>query len=113
MKTILSILTAALMAMPCFAPNVGETSSWGIVVSPCAWCGATNNIEVHHIYPQHIWPERAHDTNNMVCLCRTDGKGCHFYIGHHGVRWDYVFTNVINAIKEGKSASGGSASGGK
>ena len=81
--------------------SVGAKSEWGIIVTPCAWCGTTNCIEVHHIYPQHVYPQLAHDTNNMVCLCRTDGKGCHFYIGHHGVSWDYVFTNAMEVIREG------------
>ena len=83
--------------------EVGTTSRWGIVITPCAWCGATNNIEVHHIEPQHYAPEKKYDTNNMVCLCRKNGKGCHFYIGHHGIAWDYVFTNVMAVINIGKT----------
>jgi hypothetical protein len=54
---------------------------------------------VHHIYPQHIRGDLAHDMSNMVCLCRAGGKGCHFYIGHHGVSWKCVFTNVMQAIR--------------
>jgi len=85
---------------------VGTTSEWGIVISPCAWCGKTNNIQVHHVIPQEECKrigrlDLIRDTNNMVCLCRTDGKGCHFYIGHHGINWKYVFTNVMAVIKEG------------
>ena len=99
---ILAFALALLSILVVGAP-VGSTSEWGIVTSPCAWCGTTNDIEVHHIYPQHLWPEGAKDTNNMVCLCRTDGKGCHFYIGHKGISWRFVFTNVMAVIKEGKS----------
>lgn len=97
MKTLIAILI--LCAIPCltFAPPVGQTSEWGIVITPCAWCGATNNIEVHHIYPQHLYPERAHDTNNMVCLCRR----CHLVLGHKGCFTNAV-TNLILMIKEGK-----------
>ena len=110
MNIRLTILLAAISCLAACASlthtpatgRAGEMSSWGIVYSPCAWCGATNNTEVHHIYPQHLWPERARDTNNMVCLCRTGGKGCHFYIGHHGISWRYIFTNVIAVIKEGR-----------
>jgi hypothetical protein len=103
MKTVLSILTAVMLAGTCWAGNVGTTSEWGIVIATCAYCGTTNGtIEVHHIYPQHIAPDKKYDTNNMVCLCRTDGKGCHFYIGHHGIRWDYVFTNVMQVIEASK-----------
>jgi hypothetical protein len=100
---LLSISISLIVAVLAYAAPVGSTSEqWKVVITPCAWCGRTNDIEVHHIVPQHISPELAYDTNNMVCLCRTDGKGCHFYIGHHGVSWDYVFTNVMKIIiKEG------------
>lgn len=76
-----------------YGGNVGSTSEWGVVVSPCAWCGATNDIEVHHIYPQHLWPERARDTNNMVCLCRR----CHFVVGHKN-NWTNAITNLISVL---------------
>ena len=75
---------------------VGSTSRWGIVVAPCAWCGATNNIEVHHVYMQSRWPERAMDTNNMICLCRR----CHLVLGHRGCFTNAV-TNLIRMISEG------------
>jgi len=98
----LAVATACLMlaVLSYGDPAVGTTSKqWGIVITPCAWCGTTNKIEVHHVCPQHIRPDLAHDTNNMVCLCRVGGKGCHYYIGHHGKEWRYVFTNVMEAIK--------------
>lgn len=108
-KTRLIAVTLALsFVFTVYAGPVGSTSSWGIVISPCAWCEKTNvPIEVHHIIPQAECknigrPDLIRNTNNMVCLCRKDGKGCHFYIGHHGIRWDYVFTNVLGVIKEGK-----------
>lgn len=105
MKKILSILTVVLIAGAAYAPNIGETSKvWKVVITPCAWCGKTNNIEVHHIIPQAECkrigkPELIYDTNNMVCLCRDSGKGCHYYIGHHARGWSHVFTNVMDVIK--------------
>lgn len=93
MKTILSILTAVLISSVAYAPPVGQTSEWGIVISPCAWCGTTNNLEVHHIWPQHVYPQYAHDTNRMVCLCRR----CHLVVGHKG-NFTNVFTNVMSVI---------------
>ena len=100
----------ALLVTLSIGGGVGSTSEWGIVVAPCAWCGASNvsdDIQVHHIIPQAECkrmgrPDLIRDTNNMVCLCRKDGKGCHFYIGHHGISWRYVFTNVMAVIREGK-----------
>jgi len=104
------LLSLCLMfALTAYAPNVGETSKvWKVVITPCAWCGATNNIEVHHIIPQAECkrigrPDLIYNTNNMVCLCRgKDGKGCHYYIGHHGRGWTNIFTNVMAVIKAGE-----------
>jgi len=101
----LIIALAWVLAVAAISGPVGSTSDWGVVVTPCAWCGATNNIEVHHIIPQAECkrigrPDLIRDTNNMVCLCRgKDGKGCHFYIGHHGISWATVFTNVMDVIR--------------
>jgi len=90
MKRIISILVSIpFCILTALAGPVGSTSEWGIVVQPCAWCGATNGIEVHHVRPQHVWPELAHDTNNMVCLCRR----CHFTVGHRN-NWTNCFTNL-------------------
>lgn len=97
MKTFITVLLLCVMPRLLFAPPVGNTSEWGIVITPCAWCGVTNNIQVHHIYPQHIWPERAHDTNNMICLC----PRCHLVIGHRG-NFTNAVTNLVIMIKEGK-----------
>jgi hypothetical protein len=90
----LIIALAWVLAVATYSGPVGTTSEWGIVVAPCAWCGATNDIEVHHIYPQHLWPERARDTNNMVCLCRR----CHFVLGHRGC-WTNAVTNLVRMIE--------------
>jgi hypothetical protein len=76
---------------------VGERTSWGVICDPCAWCGETNGIEVHHIVPQHIAPERAHDTNNMICFCRR----CHYVLGHRCC-WTNAVTNIVRMIEEGK-----------
>ena len=78
-------------------PVMGSTSKWGIVYSPCAWCETIKKIEVHHIWPQHLYPEYAYDTNRMVCLCRR----CHLVLGHRGCFTNAV-TNLIKMIEEGK-----------
>lgn len=95
------------IAIYSYAANAGDYSKeWGVVLTPCRWCGTTNLIQVHHIIPQSECRrinrlDLIYDTNNMVCLCRKNGKGCHFYIGHHGKKWATVFTNVMAVIKEG------------
>jgi hypothetical protein len=44
----------------------------------CAACGRQEQLEVHHIEPVHIAPEKEVDHNNLITLCRY----CHFYLGH-------------------------------
>lgn len=102
MKTFIAILLLCAMPGLLSSGPVGSTSEWGIVVTPCACCGGTNNIQVHHIYPQHIWPERAHDTNNMICLCQY----CHLAIGHQG-NFTNAVTNLLIIIKEKKKQADG------
>jgi hypothetical protein len=42
-------------------------------------CGTNNGLEVHHIEPFHLNPEKELDTNNLITLCK---KHCHLAIGH-------------------------------
>lgn len=45
----------------------------------CAACGRTDNLEVHHIEPYHINPDRELDPTNLITLC---DNYCHFVFGH-------------------------------
>ena len=92
------ILAGALAAMVTLGigGGVGERSSWGVIVQPCAWCGSVKDVEIHHIQPQHLRPDLARDTNNMVSLCRLD----HLRVGHRGCFTNSV-TNLLLIIKLG------------
>lgn len=48
----------------------------------CAWCGRDKKLEVHHIEPVSVAPEKAADFSNMIMLCRK--PPCHQVIGHEG-----------------------------
>lgn len=48
----------------------------------CAWCGRNKTLEVHHIQPVSVAPDRAADPQNMIMLCRK--PACHLVIGHDG-----------------------------
>jgi 5-methylcytosine-specific restriction protein A len=48
----------------------------------CAVCGGKTNIEVHHIEPFHLCPERELDPTNLLTLCEAPGHNCHFIFGH-------------------------------
>jgi hypothetical protein len=44
----------------------------------CSGCGKKDKLEVHHIEPYHVNPDRELDPSNLLTLC----KNCHFTIGH-------------------------------
>lgn len=46
----------------------------------CAACGTTIDLEVHHLQPVHLYPDKELDPTNLITLCAF--RGCHFRIGH-------------------------------
>lgn len=58
----------------------------------CAACGRTSKLEVHHIQPVHIAPEKELDPSNLITLCDSP---CHLIFGHlmNYKSWN---NNVIN-----------------
>ncbi len=49
----------------------------------CAACGTRTRVEVHHIVPVHVAPDRELDSGNLLSLCRGRlHRGCHFRVGH-------------------------------
>lgn len=62
----------------------------------CQLCGGTDDLEVHHIVPFHIDPDKELDPNNLITLCGS-GKGgvnCHLFFGHLG-NWKKCNTTVV------------------
>src|SRR6056300_1305890 len=57
----------------------------------CAACGRKDDLEVHHIVPYHVDPNRELDPSNLITLC---GKYCHFVFGHF-MDWKSWNENVI------------------
>ena len=57
----------------------------------CCGCGKTDKLEVHHIEPYHVNPNRELDPSNLITLC----KSCHFTIGHL-MDWNSWNIDVIN-----------------
>jgi 5-methylcytosine-specific restriction endonuclease McrA len=45
----------------------------------CAACGSDKKLEVHHIEPVHINPDRELDKDNLITLCSAK---CHLLFGH-------------------------------
>jgi 5-methylcytosine-specific restriction protein A len=52
----------------------------------CCVCGSTKNLEVHHVLPVHLFPEKELDPNNLITLCESKkyGVNCHLFFGHLG-----------------------------
>jgi 5-methylcytosine-specific restriction endonuclease McrA len=54
----------------------------------CAACGGKKELEVHHIVPVHLSPERELDPTNLITLC--EARECHHAFGH---MYDWRFGN--------------------
>lgn len=63
----------------------------------CQWCGARSGLQVHHIEPFHIRPDRELDPSNLITLCGgseniiarawralAGRENCHLKYGHLG-----------------------------
>ena len=62
-----------------------RSSKWTVVRkeylkenNSCCACDKKDKLEVHHIEPYHVNPNRELDPSNLITLC----KSCHFTIGH-------------------------------
>lgn len=47
----------------------------------CRACGGKEKLNVHHIIPFHIDPNRELDDTNLITLCE-NGANCHLMFGH-------------------------------
>ena len=48
----------------------------------CAICCGTQDLNLHHLRPFHVFPELELDPQNVVWLC--NAKQCHIRVGHLG-----------------------------
>ena len=48
----------------------------------CAYCSGFLDLQVHHVQPFHIKPEKELDPDNLITLCEHAGINCHLKIGH-------------------------------
>ena len=59
----------------------------------CAWCGRSKKLEVHHIEPVSVSPDKAGDESNFMMLCRK--PACHQMIGHNGDWGGSYVENIV------------------
>lgn len=65
----------------------------------CAACGKAESLQLHHIYPFHLFPERELDETNVIPLCSGPGEtDCHLMIGHGDNFRAYV--PIVDALAE-------------
>lgn len=52
----------------------------------CEVTGETNGVEVHHIFPFHLFPDKELDPDNLVTLKEKEFLGLlvHLFVGHSG-----------------------------
>ena len=66
----------------------------------CVVCGSRDKKrnQVHHIIPFHIKPELELDESNLITLCESSRKNCHFQFGHL-YSWRSYNTDVVKDTK--------------
>lgn len=65
------------------APTWGKVRGAHIRKNPsCAACGGREHLQVHHIQPYHLFPEKELDPANLLTLCQHPARLCHFVFGH-------------------------------
>jgi hypothetical protein len=84
-----------------FSLYSSRSSNWKIIRKKhleenpfCSGCKKIDKLEVHHIEPYHVNPNRELDSSNLITLC----KNCHFTIGHL-MDWNSWNIDVINDSK--------------
>lgn len=74
------------------SPKWSQVRSQHLEKQPCcAACGRSSKLEVHHIEPVHINPERELDPSNLITLC---SNPCHIVFGHF-IDWKSWNKDVI------------------
>lgn len=43
----------------------------------CSVCGGVRQLEVHHIIPRHIAPDKKYQIENLQVICRSDHEDMH------------------------------------
>jgi 5-methylcytosine-specific restriction endonuclease McrA len=59
----------------------------------CQACGIKTHLEVHHCIPVSVDKTLERVDSNLLTLCESPGKNCHFEVGHFR-RWSTFNPNV-------------------
>lgn len=106
MKKITALAIITLIIIPCILTGAPRSPRWASVREAhlrshpvCALCGSSIRLNVHHIQPFHLYPEKELDPTNLVTLCESENWGfqCHLIVGHGG-NFRYENKNVLEDI---------------
>ena len=63
----------------------------------CNACGTDKELEVHHVEPWHLFPDKRYDQANLITLCRC----CHLRYGHglNFKNWNPKIRDLCAAVK--------------
>ena len=50
----------------------------------CTICGTDKSLQIHHKVPLHLKPDLELDPANLMTLCMSMQRACHFRLGHGG-----------------------------
>ena len=71
----------------------------------CALCANTVSLNVHHIEPFHLAPDKELLESNLITLCEASqvpdlfGLNCHLWVGHLGF-WESVNPRVRQVVSK-------------
>ena len=71
----------------------------------CELCGNTIRLNVHHVEPFHLAPEKELDPANLITLCEGSqvpdlfGLNCHLWAGHLG-NWESINPRVRKVVEK-------------
>jgi hypothetical protein len=74
----------------------------------CAICEGTKKLEVHHIVPFHLAPDKELAKENLIVLCerKTYGINCHLLVGHLGNYQKFNVNVELDAMTWNKKLKG-------
>ena len=66
-----------------------------LIIQPyCQVCGKTKGLQVHHIFPFHLYPHLELELTNLVTFCGDH----HLWIGHLGYWKTYNPDVIVDAL---------------
>jgi len=65
-----------------------------LVQKTCQATGINDELEVHHIYPFHLFPHLELEPSNLIVLTEHRSFNAHLWIGHSG-NWKAYNPNVV------------------